>query len=231
MPMGKGFAISSDLNLRSILLAGYERHTRRPYGTEEPSAKRRRLFALPRLKIAAITNDTVATLSSLAYLVKSLPNSRVAMGVIVGTGCNATIPMKLSDLHESKAKHVSSRNPDAVETVVNTEWTINGAAAPLQELNITTKWDVELDRACARPGFQPFEYMTGGRYIGELVRIILFDYLTNIKGLSRETLPPNLVQEYALTTTYISSVVAQTPSDRTLVDKLNLTLQPPESST
>jgi hexokinase len=152
------------------------------------------------------------------------------MGVIVGTGCNATIPMKLSDLHESKADHVLSRNPDAVETVVNTEWTISGAAAPLRELNITTKWDIELDRACARPGFQPFEYMTGGRYIGELIRIILFDYLTNIKGLSREALPANLVQEYALTTMYISSIVAQTPSEQALVDKLNLTLSPPESS-
>ncbi|KAK2803476.1 hypothetical protein FQN49_008873, partial [Arthroderma sp. PD_2] len=83
MPMGKGFAITSDLNLGKILLAGYDRHTRRPYGSDEPSAKRRRRFALPKLKIAAITNDTVATLASLAYMVKSLPNSRVAMGLIV----------------------------------------------------------------------------------------------------------------------------------------------------
>lgn len=230
MPMGKGFTITSDLNLRKILLNGYEKHTRRPDDEDEPTKKRRKLFALPKLKIGAITNDTVATLASLAYAVKSLPNSRVAMGIIVGTGCNATIPMKLSALHESKAKHVSSQNLDAEETVVNTEWTISGAAPPLKELDIITKWDAELDAACARPGFQPFEYMTGGRYIGELVRLILYDYLTNVAKLSREQLPTTLVQEYALSTTYISDHVARARLDQSLADTLNQTLHPPESS-
>jgi hexokinase len=229
MPMGKGFAITSNLNLRKILLHGYEKHTKRPEDEDEPTAKRRKLFALPKLKIGAITNDTVATLASLAYAVKSLPNSRVAMGIIVGTGCNATIPMKLSDLHESKAKHVSSQSPEAEETIVNTEWTIAGAAPPLKELDLITKWDDELDRACARPGFQPFEYMTGGRYIGELVRLILNDYLTNVAGLSKSQLPDTLVQEYALTTTYISNHVARARSDQALADVLNQTLPPPES--
>ncbi|KAJ5321270.1 hypothetical protein N7476_004272 [Penicillium atrosanguineum] len=230
MPMGKGFAITSNLNLRNILLNGYEKHTRRPDDENEPSSKRRKLFALPKLKIQAITNDTVATLASLAYSVKSLPNSRVAMGIIVGTGCNATIPMKLSELHESKAKSVNGMEPSAVETIVNTEWTISGAAPPLRELNITTKWDDELDKACARPGFQPFEYMTGGRYIGELIRLILFDYLTNIAGLSKRILPANLIQEYALTTTYISDNVARARSDQDLAKELNQSLPTPESS-
>ncbi|KAJ5227251.1 uncharacterized protein N7469_007257 [Penicillium citrinum] len=230
MPMGKGFAITSNLNLRKILLNGYEKHTRRPDDEDEPSSKRRKLFALPKLKIQAITNDTVATLASLAYAVKSLPNSRVAMGIIVGTGCNATIPMKLSSLHESKAKNVNAMNAEAVETIVNTEWTISGAAPPLTELNVTTKWDIELDRACARPGFQPFEYMTGGRYIGELIRLILFDYLTEVAGLSKRILPANLIQEYALTTTYISDHVARARSDVDLAKDLNETLPPPESS-
>ncbi|KAF3385226.1 Hexokinase-1 [Penicillium rolfsii] len=230
MPMGKGFAITSNLDLRNILLHGYEKHTRRPDDEEEPSSKRRKLFALPKLKIQAITNDTVATLASLAYKVKSLPNSRVAMGIIVGTGCNATIPMKLSELHKSKAKSVNMMDPNAVETIVNTEWTISGAAPPLQELNITTKWDVELDRACARPGFQPFEYMTGGRYIGELIRLILFDYLTTVGGLSKRALPANLVQDYALTTTYISDNVAKARSDQELAKTLNESLPPPGNS-
>ncbi|KAJ5340850.1 hypothetical protein N7541_009974 [Penicillium brevicompactum] len=230
MPMGKGFAISSNLNLGNILLNGYEKHTRRPDDDDEPSSKRRKLFALPKLKIQAITNDTVATLASLAYKVKSLPNSRVAMGIIVGTGCNATIPMKLDSLHESKAKSVHAMEPNAVETVVNTEWTIAGAAPPLQELGVTTKWDTELDKACKPPGFQPFEYMTGGRYIGELVRLILFDYLTTVVGLSKRALPANLIQEYALTTTYISNNVAKARSDPELAKTLNESLPPPESS-
>ncbi|OJJ97075.1 hypothetical protein ASPACDRAFT_33097 [Aspergillus aculeatus ATCC 16872] len=230
MPMGKGFAISSDLDLRRILLSGYEKHTRRPDDECEPSSKRRKLFNLPKLKIAAITNDTVATIASLAYSVKSLPNSRVAMGIIVGTGCNATIPMKLSSLHSSKAKQVRQRNPEADETVVNTEWTISGAAPPLKELHIITHWDIELDQACARPGFQPFEYMTGGRYIGELVRLILCDYLSTQGGLSKKDLPASLVKEYALTTSFISDKVARSRSDHELASELAQSLPPPESS-
>ncbi|QKX58049.1 uncharacterized protein TRUGW13939_05169 [Talaromyces rugulosus] len=229
MPMGKGFAITSDLNLRNILLAGYEKHTRRSED-DQPSSKRRKIFALPKLKIAAITNDTVATIISSAYCVKALPNSRVAMAIIVGTGCNATIPMALDDLHESKAKLVSSREPEATQTVVNTEITISGAAAPLGELEITTKWDVELDRACARPGFQPLEYMTGGRYVGELVRIVLFDYLTNVVGVSKRELPATLVHEYALSTTFLSDKVARIRSDQELATELTRSLPPPESS-
>lgn len=229
MPMGKGFAITSDLNLRKILLSGYEKHTRRPE-EDEPSSKRRKLFALPKLKITAITNDTVATLASLAYAVKSLPNSRVAMGIIVGTGCNATIPMKLSSLHESKANHVKAKAPGAEETVVNTEWTISGAAPPLKEFNITTKWDIELDRACARPGFQPFEYMIGGRYIGELIRLILFDYLTTVAGVSKDELPTTLLEPYALTTTYVSDNIARARSDQEVADELNRSLSAPKSS-
>ncbi|KAI5305457.1 hypothetical protein KEM56_004378 [Ascosphaera pollenicola] len=232
MPTGKGFAITSDLNLGQTLLAGYERHTRKPYDGKqlEPSAKRRRRFTLPRLKIAAITNDAVATLASLAYLIKSLPNSRVAMGIIAGTGCNATIPMDLCKLHPDKAKHVRSQTPDAQQTIVNTEWTVNGTAPPLTELNITTKWDTMLDRACPRPGFQPFEYMTGGRYIGELVRIILYDYLTTYTNATQAALPANLVQPYALSTMYISQTVAQIPSDERLAATLQRTLPPPEFS-
>jgi hexokinase len=226
MPMGKGFAITSDLNLRKILLSGYEKHTRRPDDEDEPSSKRRKLFALPKLKIAAITNDAVATLASLAYAVKSLPNSRVAMGVIVGTGCNATIPMKLSALHEEKVKHVRRSDPDTSEIIVNTEWTISGVLPPLKELDIITKWDDQLDAASARPGFQPFEYMTGGRYIGELIRLIFTDYLTTVTGVSASVLPANLTKGYALTTSYVSDKVARSRSDDELAAELACSLPP-----
>ncbi|KAI9369714.1 hypothetical protein BJX61DRAFT_134226 [Aspergillus egyptiacus] len=230
MPMGKGFAITSDLNLRKILLSGYEKHTRRPEDEDEPTTKRRKLYALPKLRIAAITNDAVATLVSLAYAVKSLPNSRVAMGIIVGTGCNATIPMKLSALHEAKVKHVKRSNPETSEIIVNTEWTISGVLPPLKELNIITKWDTQLDAASARPGFQPFEYMTGGRYIGELIRLILTDYLTSVTGVAETALPADLIKQYALTTSYISDKVARARSDEELAVELAQSLPPPDGT-
>lgn len=231
MPMGKGFAITSDLNLAPLLLAGYARHTRRQSPSQtSPRSKRRRLAPLPRLKIAAITNDTVATLASLAYSVKSLPNSRVAAGIIVGTGCNATILMKLTDLAESKAKGIIARHPKATETVVNTEITISGACGPLEP--VTTKWDRQLDAACARPGFQPLEYMTGGRYVGELVRTIFFDYMTSTHDppIPSSSLPATIVHSYSFSTTFVSTVVARARSDSELAGELKRRIPPPESS-
>jgi len=231
MPMGKGFGITSDLNLGSILLNGYARHTRRQSVSHtSPRSKRRKLGPLPSLKIAAITNDTVATLASLAYSVKSLPNSRVVAGVIVGTGCNATIPMRFSDIGEKKTQRIKARNPDAVEAVINTEITIAGACGPL--IPYTTKWDRQLDEACARPGFQPLEYMTGGRYVGELVRLIFFDYMTETHSppVPVSSLPAQVVHSYSFTTTFVSSVVARARSDAELAGELKRRIPPPESS-
>ncbi|WEW58095.1 hypothetical protein PRK78_003562 [Emydomyces testavorans] len=229
MPVGKAFFISEDLDLRQALLDGYERHTRRT-DPMEPIAKRQKVYELPRLKIVAIANDTVATLVSLAYSVKSLPNTRVAMGIIVGAGCNATVPMKLSDLHESKVRQIRSYNPDATEAIINTEWTLHGTETPLKELGIFTKWDIELDAKAHRPGFQPFEYMTGARYVGELVRIVVYDYFTNVIGISAQFIPETLTKPYALTTAFVSDVIATSRSDTILASNLAARLPPPESS-
>lgn len=231
MPMGKGFTITSDLDLGPAMLQGYSRHTRRqsPSGSE-PRAKRRRLGPLPTLKIVAITNDTIATLTSLAYSVKSLPNSRVAAGIIVGTGVNATIPMKFSDLGTEKVAHVKRGDSEATETVINTEITISGACGPLKD--VTTDWDRQLDAACARPGFQPLEYMTGGRYIGELVRIVFYDYMTKAHQppLDPAQLPATIVHSYSFTTTFVSAVVARARTDAELAGELKRRIPPPESS-
>ncbi|USP76065.1 hypothetical protein yc1106_03339 [Curvularia clavata] len=196
LPMGKGFAITSDLNLGKMLLAGYARHCQASDPNKPP---------LPRIKVAAITNDTVATFASLAYAVKASPNSRVAMGLIVGTGTNATVPMKLDRLHPAKKSALA--NPDAVETVViNTEWTIRGTDKPLIHLNIKTPWDMTLDANSDAPGFQPFEYMTSGRYLGEIVRLIFVDVVSKEKDVQ---IPSSLLSRNTLPTRFLSEVIAR----------------------
>lgn len=193
-------------------------------------AKRRRLFSLPKLKVAVMINDTTATLASLAYSIPSLPNTRVVMGLIVGAGCNTTVPMKLSDLHESKTKSILEKHPDAQETLISTEWTLSTAAASFDELGIRTQWDLQLDRNCKRPGFQPMEYMIGGGYTGELVRIVCYDWFHGILGIQCSNLPLKLVEEYSLSTEYLSLVVASSLSDELLASELSKTLQAsPES--
>ncbi|RFU29482.1 hypothetical protein B7463_g6856, partial [Scytalidium lignicola] len=194
MPMGKDFAITSNLELHKLLLEGYER-SRTP--------------DLPLVRIAAITNDTVATLVSFAYQLRVKPGCRAAMGLVVGTGCNATIPLSIDKLHPDKRpKHpVRANDVDSgLKITVNTEWTIKGASAPLHELNLITKWDKKLDAEGLAPGFQPFEYLTAGRYLGELGRIIILDYFSNVLGIPETSLPPKLQQKYGLTTTFLGNL-------------------------
>lgn len=231
MPTGKGFALGSSINLHQALLDGYECHTRR--SDEDPAempAKRQKQYCLPKLKITVMTNDTISTLASLAYSIRALPNTRVVMGLIVGAGCNSAVPMKLSDLQESKIQHIREKDPDAVESIVSTEWTLRGASAPLQELKIMTKWDTALEAMSNRPGFQPLEYMVGGRYIGELVRIICYNWFNEKKGVSRASLPLKLVEEYTLTTDFLSFVVAPSYSDEILAKDLEEQLPAPAGS-
>ncbi|KAM5469204.1 hypothetical protein MauCBS54593_004557 [Microsporum audouinii] len=231
MPTGKGFAINSDLNLREALLDGYDRHIRRSNREFDPDTKRLRRSGLPTLRVVAITNDTVGTLASLAYSVPSLPNSRAVMGLIVGSGCNATILMKMDALNEKKTHPVRVNQPDATEVLVSTEWTLRDSSIPLLELAIATEWDIELSEGSSRPGFQPLEYMVGGRYIGELVRIIACDYLKNVRGVPHEALPVNLAEPYRLTTDLLSLTVASTSATKeSLASELRTKLPPPPSS-
>ncbi|KAJ5733949.1 hexokinase family protein [Penicillium malachiteum] len=231
MPTGKGFTLKSSLNLRQALLDGYECHTRR--SDEDPAempAKRQKKYCLPKLKLTVMTNDTISTFASLAYSIRALPNTRVVMGLIVGAGCNSAVPMKLTDLQEAKIRHIREKEPDAEDTIVSTEWTLRASSGPIQELKIVNKWDSELDAHCNRPGFQPLEYMVGGRYIGELVRIICYDWFHNINAVPRSFLPSKLMEEYTLSTEFLSLVVAPSYSNEYLAKELSQELPVPDSS-
>jgi hexokinase len=207
--MGKGFAITSSLNLGKLLLASYARYCTEPttngHERKDESEVKGQLARLPRIRVAAITNDTVATFVSLAYAVKAAPNSRVAMGLIVGTGTNATVPMKLEGLHPTKRGDISSSEA-AEMVVINTEWTIRGTDKPLIDMNIKTSWDLTLDASSDAPGFQPFEYMTAGRYLGEIVRLVFLDVVSRE---SRTDIPASLRVKNALPTRFLSEVVAR----------------------
>ena len=191
--MGKGFAIRPDVELRARLQHGYNKS---------------RSAHLPPIRVAAIANDSVSTLVSFIFNYDGAAHRRATMGLILGTGCNATVPLRLSQLHPSKRKQEVSVLPGEtgrdVKIAVNTEWSINGTEAPMRELGLITSWDDELSAQNERPGFQPLEYMTAGRYLGELGRIMLLSYMTKTLGLSADTLPPALLQQHSLTTTFLS---------------------------
>lgn len=218
MSMGKGFTITSNLDLGRQLRDGYSK------------ARSRR--KLPDVQIVAIVNDTVATLISFAHQLKIGPQRKAAMGLIVGTGNNATIPLKLSSLNSGKRLKVeNAANADssskAKKILVNTEWSINGAAGPLWEQSLINRWDKTLDDAGLAPGFQPFEYMTAGRYLGELGRLIIFDYLTSQLLIPEGRLPPKIRDRNGLNTTFLGKYrVCKGSHNSSTIEELSRELPP-----
>lgn len=223
MQMGKGFHLPTNRNLGDLLLAGYENH--RTQSSNEP---------LPEIRIAAITNDALATYASLAYTEGATLDKHVSMGLIVGTGTNAAIPMKTSDLKPSKIESMklpAATDEDVDDTiVVNTEWSINGSAPPLHELKLVTRWDEQVDRESGQPGFMPFEYMAGGRFFGELVRLVAVELFTLLEPCTVAELPEALQARGALDTLILSSLIASDMPAASLADKLSTTLPTPKGS-
>ncbi|SPO00149.1 related to hexokinase [Cephalotrichum gorgonifer] len=208
MSMGKGFKLEDGIDLGSQLLQGYEKYR----------------GELPPVTISAIANDSVSTLISFIYQYGTSEEQSAAMGLIVGTGSNATVTLPATTLGEKvKEVHINSgtdiNSPDTKITV-NTEWSINGTAGPLRELGLITMWDDELDRDCDAPGFQPLEYLTAGRYLGELGRIVFLHYLTAEQGIAPDLVPAALHNRYSMSTTFLSYFG---PSSPRFLEKLEST--------
>ncbi|KAI2615669.1 MFS general substrate transporter [Hypoxylon sp. NC1633] len=209
MAMGKGFAITSHLHLGTHLITGYEKS---------------KTSDLPPIKVTAILNDAVATLVSFIYQSQEDDSHKAAMGLICGTGSNATIPLKRSTLHREKqpgkVKVLDEDSTDDMKIAVNTEWSINGTAPPLHKFGLVSRWDTRLDAEGEAPGFQPLEYMTAGRYLGELGRLMLLDYLEHHLSIPVDTLPHRLLTRFSLTTTFLSHF--RPPDSTLLLEKLEV---------
>jgi len=178
--MGKGFRVAEDL-----------------LGTDLKSHFTR-AFARKNLNITleAIVNDTIAALVSHAY---SAPATRFSL--IVGTGVNGAMSLPLSVFPDAKlsASH-SNRSSDATEVLVNTELSMFGKG-----ILPVTEWDDMLDAAMDRPGFQPFEYLVGGRYLGEIARLLALEGGVK-KGLFRDRVPEPWRGQYCLPTELLAAI-------------------------
>lgn len=208
--MGKGFALPPDGELGARLQQGYD--------------EARVAAHLPPIRVVAIANDSVATLVSFIFNYNDTAHRQAAMGLILGTGSNATVPLRSNRLHASKRPQKVSVLPgevvdDDVVIAVNTEWSIRGTAPPMRQLGLITRWDDELSAQNETPGFQPLEYMTAGRYLGELGRIMLLSYMTETLGLRQGALPSALLEAHSLTTTFLGHFKPPGPA-AALVSKL-----------
>lgn len=213
--LGKGFSMTGNMLLHELLVSGYARHQ----GT------------LPPIIVAAIANDSVATLVSFLHQFKPELHQKAAMGLICGTGANATVLMAPNMLHPErrplKVDVIPGKAGKEDRIAVNTEWSINGTAGPLRRLGMVTRWDEELDRQNDVPGFQPLEYMTAGRYLGELGRIIFLDFLEDM--YAHTNFHPKLQQKYGLDTAFLGQLDPDGP--RTLLEQLVAEFPPCDENT
>jgi hexokinase len=144
----------------------------------------------------SIVNDSSATLLSRAY---EDPSTRFA--VILGTGFNISVHLPVSSLASSKYKGYPQKWLDeATHVLVNTECSMFG-----KDVFPTTRWDDQLNDAHMRPDFQPFEHMISGRYLGEIVRLILIEAVQTA-GLFSGEVPAKLAEPYSLDTGIIAAM-------------------------
>ncbi|KIW32966.1 uncharacterized protein PV07_04473 [Cladophialophora immunda] len=190
--MGKGFACHEEtigMDLGELI---------------EAACERRNL----KVRVDAIVNDSSATLLSQAYL-----DPATSMGLILGTGTNAAAYLPTSCMGKSKfGVRDHSWFDEADRVITNTEVSMFGKSI-LPE----TRWDELLNQQHVRPDFQPLEYMTTGRYLGELLRLIIVEAVAT--GELFNGVMPDVIREcYSLDTEIMAKLeLDQTKSMRSSI--------------
>lgn len=148
------------------------------------------------VSLQAIVNDSSATLLSQAYR-----DSTTRISLIMGTGINAAIYLPISTLDREKfGSREQSWWDEANHVLVNTELSMFG-----RDIWNATRWDDDLNQKHQKPDFQPLEYKTGGRFLGELVRLVIVEAVE--KGvLFGGCLPMGLDVPYALDTGLVAII-------------------------
>jgi hexokinase len=89
--------------------------------------------------------------------------------IILGTGLNAAIQVPTARLAAAKFQsQAHGWSAIFADVLVNVELSMFG-----RDILPMTGWDARLNAAQPVPDFQPFEYLCSGRYLGEIVRLIL----------------------------------------------------------
>ncbi|KAK4495648.1 hypothetical protein PRZ48_012916 [Zasmidium cellare] len=164
------------------------------------------------VEMRAIVNDGAATLISQAY---RDPTTR--MSLILGTGTNAGVYLPVGALGSDKyGDRPESWFEAAKHVLVNTEMSMIGK----QYLPVT-RWDDLLNSKHSLPDFQPLEYLITGRYLGEIVRLVLLEAI-DTTGLFGGQTPERLDEAYTLD----SRILAAFESDTTAsLDKARAAFQ------
>ncbi|KAF8699863.1 Hydroxymethylglutaryl-coenzyme A reductase, partial [Rhizoctonia solani] len=155
------------------------------------------------IKMTALINDTTGTLIASSYV-----NPRTKIAVILGTGCNAAYMEKISNI--PKIKHLGL--PDDELMAINCEW---GAFDSFEHQHLPrTKYDVIVDETSNKPGEQAFEKLISGRYLGEILRLIVCELIDEgVLFLGQNTY--KIEKAYSFDTAFLS-LMESDPTDELL---------------
>ena len=108
---------------------------------------------------------------------------------------NAAVHLPVTALNPFKFRSMSPPVDPSNHVLTNTELSMFG-----KNIFPTTRWDKVLNATHILPDYQPFEYLVAGKYIGEIVRLILLE-ATQTAGLFDGIMPPSLASvTYSLDT-------------------------------
>ncbi|KAJ5641002.1 Hexokinase-1 [Penicillium herquei] len=146
------------------------------------------------VEMAAIVNDSSAALLSRAYV-----DPKTRMSLILGTGTNMAIHFPVHEIGRSKfGVRPEGWFDYAKYVIINTELSMfGGSVLPM------TRWDDVLNMTHLRPNYQPLEYMITGRYLGEIVRLIMVEAVETANLFGGE-LPHSMREPYSFDTSIIA---------------------------
>lgn len=152
------------------------------------------------VRMDAIVNDSSATLLSRAYT-----DTSTRISLILGTGTNAAVHLPVHAIGSDKFGDRSAEwFAEAKSVIVNTELSMfGGGVFPM------TRWDDHLNRTHIKPDYQPLEYMATGRYLGEIVRLIIVEAV-EVAGLFGGELPLSMDSPYSFDTAIVACIEEDT---------------------
>ncbi|KAG6907258.1 hypothetical protein DXG01_009678 [Tephrocybe rancida] len=124
-----------------------------------------RIQELP-VKLTALINDTTGTLIASHYV-----NPKTKIACIFGTGCNAAYMEHVKDIPKIKNLGID----EEADMAINCEW---GAFDSFEHEHLPrTKYDAIVDDTSNKPGEQAFEKLISGRYLGEILRLVICELI------------------------------------------------------
>lgn len=160
-------------------------------------------YQLP-VELTALINDTTGTLIASHYV-----NPQTKIACIFGTGCNAAYIEHVKDI--PKIKHLNI--DEHTDMAINCEW---GAFDSDEHEHLPrTKYDIIVDETSNKPGEQAFEKLISGRYLGEILRLVICELIDEgVLFLGQNTY--KLENPYVFDTAFLS-LMESDPTDELLM--------------